>query len=380
MSAASARIARQRFDEKVVVEIVMDAYRKGLIAKGLGHLMPAGMIEGAPRLEIRRARPRDARALARLHATEIATGFLPLLGPRFMKVLYEALISWDDAVVLVVDDGGGPIAFTAGVLDVGAFYNHFASKHDILIAGLLRGHDQLQESLRVARAEGHGPADVLRRLSDAYVDLTLDQTDLIGVLSTESVHLGDEAASRQVRDVQRAYIQDWVAIARAHNPADSPTVAEALSRLGNVTLLERPVRVAALVSAVQAARKARQRQYQIRIHLAEQQRRRVARAPFRISSRPAITHCHVQHPVWPPLDIAAVVVSVRLIDVQQHTFGIDVERTIGADRVLGDDGVAVVVGVVEPRKGTVGGEGDAEQSLLAARARPVGQVGDFVDL
>jgi AcrR family transcriptional regulator len=104
-------------------------------------------------------------------------------------------------------------------------YNHFASKHDILVAGLLRGHDQLQESLRVARAEGNGPADVLRRLSDAYVDLTLDQTDLIGVLSTESVHLGDEAASRQVHDVQRAYIQDWVAIARAHNPADSPTVA-----------------------------------------------------------------------------------------------------------------------------------------------------------
>lgn len=104
-------------------------------------------------------------------------------------------------------------------------YNHFASKHDILVAGLLRGHDQLQESLRVARAGGVGPADVLRRLSDAYVDLTLDQTDLIGALATESVHLSDEAASRRVRDVQREYIQDWVAIARAHNPADSPTVA-----------------------------------------------------------------------------------------------------------------------------------------------------------
>jgi glycosyltransferase involved in cell wall biosynthesis/ribosomal protein S18 acetylase RimI-like enzyme len=126
MAAASARIARQRFDERVVVDIVMESYRKGLIDKGLGHLMPAGMIEASPRLEIRRARRRDARGLARLHATEIATGFLPLLGPGFMKVLYEALVSWKRAVVLVIDDGGGPIAFTAGVLDVGEFYNHFA--------------------------------------------------------------------------------------------------------------------------------------------------------------------------------------------------------------------------------------------------------------
>lgn len=129
MAEASARIARQRFDERVVVDIVMESYRKGLIAKGLGHLMPAGMIEAGPRLQVRRARPRDARALARLHATEIATGFLPLLGPGFMKVLYEALISWKGAVVLVVDDGGGPIGFTAGVVDVGEFYNHFAKRH-----------------------------------------------------------------------------------------------------------------------------------------------------------------------------------------------------------------------------------------------------------
>ena len=42
--------------------------------------------------------------------------------------------------------------------------------------------------------------------------------------------------------------------------------------LGNVTVLERPTRVAALVSAVRAALRARQRQYQIRDHLAERER------------------------------------------------------------------------------------------------------------
>lgn len=129
MSAASARIARERFDEDEVVRIVMDAYRDGLTAKGIGHLMPAEMVKPQTRLRIRDAVPRDARALAQLHATEIATGFLPLLGPGFMKVLYQALIAWEEAVVLVVNDGGGPIGFTVGVEDVGAFYQHFYKRH-----------------------------------------------------------------------------------------------------------------------------------------------------------------------------------------------------------------------------------------------------------
>jgi ribosomal protein S18 acetylase RimI-like enzyme len=135
MSAASARIARERFDENEVVRIVMDTYREGLKAKGFGHLMPAEMIQAGPRVEIRQATPLDARALAELHASEIATGFLPSLGRGFMRILYEALIGWKGAVALVVDDGGGPVAFTVGVEDVGAFYGHFYKVHG-LRAGL----------------------------------------------------------------------------------------------------------------------------------------------------------------------------------------------------------------------------------------------------
>jgi AcrR family transcriptional regulator len=151
--------------------------------------------------------PRARRKVALTRADEIIDAAIALFGRRGY-----ADVSIDEI---------GAVVGIAGP----SIYNHFASKHDILVAGLLRGHDQLQEILRVARAEGAGPTDVLRRLSDAYVDLTLDQTDLIGALSTESVHLAGEAGSRQVRDVQRAYIQDWVAIARAHNSTDSPTVA-----------------------------------------------------------------------------------------------------------------------------------------------------------
>jgi signal transduction histidine kinase/ActR/RegA family two-component response regulator len=58
--------------------------------------------------------------------------------------------------------------------------------------------------------------------------------------------------------------------------ADSPTVAKALQILGNVTLLERPVRPATLISAVRTALKARDRQYQVRAYLAKQERSNAA--------------------------------------------------------------------------------------------------------
>src|SRR5262245_49944187 len=54
--------------------------------------------------------------------------------------------------------------------------------------------------------------------------------------------------------------------------ADSAAVAQSMDLLGNVTVLERPTRVAALVSAVRTALRARQRQYQTRDYLAERKR------------------------------------------------------------------------------------------------------------
>jgi PAS domain S-box-containing protein len=54
-----------------------------------------------------------------------------------------------------------------------------------------------------------------------------------------------------------------------HHGVDSPALAPLLSGLGNVTLVERPTRVPALVSAVRSALRARRRQYEIRAHLAE---------------------------------------------------------------------------------------------------------------
>ncbi len=53
--------------------------------------------------------------------------------------------------------------------------------------------------------------------------------------------------------------------------ANSPVAIRALEQLGNVTLLERPLRISALVSSARAALRARQRQYQIRAHVVERE-------------------------------------------------------------------------------------------------------------
>jgi PAS domain S-box-containing protein len=55
----------------------------------------------------------------------------------------------------------------------------------------------------------------------------------------------------------------------AHPGADSSAVRQTVRALGNVTLLERPVRVAALLTAVQTALRARARQYNAREHLVD---------------------------------------------------------------------------------------------------------------
>jgi ribosomal protein S18 acetylase RimI-like enzyme len=76
-------------------------------------------------LLIRRGVIQDAAALARLHATSLPEGFLPSLGPRFLRHVYHALVGAEGAVVLVADDGGAVAGFAAGALDTAAFFRRF---------------------------------------------------------------------------------------------------------------------------------------------------------------------------------------------------------------------------------------------------------------
>jgi len=90
--------------------------------------------------------------------------------------------------------------------------------------------------------------------------------------------LGEEALTAESLNLLRLAVHrqpawsDFPFLILTEQGADSEVVLRTLETLGNVTLLERPVRVPALVSAVRSALRARRRQYQIRDHLSENNR------------------------------------------------------------------------------------------------------------
>lgn len=123
VSKEAERRARRHFDEREVVGTVMDAYARAAVAAGLAWPDP-----GVTGLEIRAASQWDAPVLARLHREAISTGFLPRLGGRFLTWIYRALIEWEEAVVLVADEGR-VVGFIAGVADTAGFYKHFLRRY-----------------------------------------------------------------------------------------------------------------------------------------------------------------------------------------------------------------------------------------------------------
>jgi signal transduction histidine kinase len=109
--------------------------------------------------------------------------------------------------------------------------------------------------------------------------------------------------SKRLRDWlnQQPIWSDLPVLILARAGADSAVVAEAMDQLGNVTVLERPIRVAALVSAVRTALRARQRQYQARAQLAriEQSEHDLREAHIRKDEFLAILAHELRNPLAP---------------------------------------------------------------------------------
>ena len=91
------------------------------------------------------------------------------------------------------------------------------------------------------------------------------------LLSEEAVSASHNAALQAVLAAQPPW-SDLPVLVLTRPGADSAASGHAVRTLGNVTLLERPLRLATLVTAVRSALRARERQYQIREHLAERKR------------------------------------------------------------------------------------------------------------
>ena len=89
------------------------------------------------------------------------------------------------------------------------------------------------------------------------------------VISEEALAVADDRLAALI--ARQPPWSDLPVLLLTGHGADSATVEHAVRTLGNVTLLERPVRVSALVSAVRSAIRARERQYETRVHLTERE-------------------------------------------------------------------------------------------------------------
>ena len=97
--------------------------------------------------------------------------------------------------------------------------------------------------------------------------------DGAAALAVAEEHLNDENAARLALALKaQPPWSDLPVLVLARQGASSDTVVDAARLFGNVTLLERPLRIATLVSAVRTAVRARSRQYQIREHLEQRER------------------------------------------------------------------------------------------------------------
>ncbi len=144
MGAAARTRAVERFDERRVMDLLVDRYgellrRKGLTGNPLAR--PASSSRsGAPgaanghtgaNVRLRAAGPADAAALARLHRSGLPDAFLPTLGEPFLRRLYRALANDPAAVTLVAEDGDGVVGFVSGVTSVRGFYRRFVVRHGV---------------------------------------------------------------------------------------------------------------------------------------------------------------------------------------------------------------------------------------------------------
>ena len=92
------------------------------------------------------------------------------------------------------------------------------------------------------------------------------------VIVPEEVVLAD-AAENLARAIRCQPVwSDLPVIVLSRAGVESPAVVKAMATLGNVSLIERPVRVSTLLSVVRSALRARERQYLTRDHMAEQKR------------------------------------------------------------------------------------------------------------
>jgi AcrR family transcriptional regulator len=108
-----------------------------------------------------------------------------------------------------------------------AVYRHFPNKDAVLAAVLIGVSERLLAGGRAEAAASVTDVDALRRLVAFHTTFALTEPELISVQDQDLPNLS-VAAARQVRRLQRAYVEVWVDVLTRLAP--TLTVAEARTR------------------------------------------------------------------------------------------------------------------------------------------------------
>jgi len=130
MGDAARRRTEERFDERRVVGIVLEATRRLLVRAG--RLEP----RADARARVRSASRRDVAAMAKIHRRTMPTAFLPMLGDGFLRQLYRVAIDDGDTVALVAERDGAIAGFAVATPSVRRFYRRFALHRGVPAAAI----------------------------------------------------------------------------------------------------------------------------------------------------------------------------------------------------------------------------------------------------
>ncbi len=172
---------------------------------------------GAPPC-VRLATEGEARVAAALHAEGIPTGFLSLLGPRFLAHLYRRIVADTGSFLLVCERRGRVVGFLAGSTDVASLYRSFLL-HDgvaaaLPVAGRLvtnwrRARETLAHGSSGRATKGRGaellaiavdPSERSRGTGTALVAAFLDEVTALGGTSAYVVVGEDNGAAVALYD------------------------------------------------------------------------------------------------------------------------------------------------------------------------------------
>jgi glycosyltransferase involved in cell wall biosynthesis/ribosomal protein S18 acetylase RimI-like enzyme len=190
MGDASHAKARAEFDQQRCIDITLDVYAR------LGAEPPRAIHH---RVTLRRATVDDAPALARLHASRVRDGFLPILGERFLAILYRRIIRSARGVAYVVVDREEVVAFAAGATDVSTIYREFVVRDGFRAALAAARHAlpawrRVLETLRYPSATAAlPPAEVLAVATAAGASGRGYAVQCVDALLTELARVGVKA-------------------------------------------------------------------------------------------------------------------------------------------------------------------------------------------